>query len=67
LADHVNAGKPALASDPGHIAVIRPNQSNVPSVADLRIAQAGAHNLNDIRLGDAGLGSTFDPRYFIHD
>jgi hypothetical protein len=67
LVEHVNAGKPALASDPGHIAVIRPNQSNVSSVADLRIAQAGAHNLNDIRLGDAGLGSTFDPRYFIHD
>jgi len=67
LVEHVNAGKPALASDPGHVAVIRPNQSNVSSVADLRIAQAGARNLNDVRLGDAGLNSTFKPRYFIHD
>lgn len=68
LLEHVNAGKPALATDPGHIAVIRPNQgNNVLSVKDIRIAQAGAQNVNDIRLGDAGLGTTFNPRYFVHD
>jgi uncharacterized protein YukE len=65
LQDHVNAGKPALAADEGHVAVIRPGQQ-ANSVADLRIAQAGARNLNNVRLGDAGLGSAFKPRYFIH-
>ncbi len=66
LQEQVNAGRPAFAVDPGHIAVIRPGQK-AASVADLHIAQAGAHNLNDVRLGDAGLGSAFKPRYFIHD
>lgn len=66
LQEHVNAGKPAFAMDEGHIAVIRPGQ-DATSVGDLRIAQAGAHNQNDVRLGDAGLGSTFKPRFFIHD
>lgn len=66
LKEHVNAGKPALASDPGHVAVIRPGQHG-DSVADLRIAQAGGMNINDVRLGNAGLGSSFRPRYFIHE
>lgn len=66
LKEHVNAGKPALASDPGHVAVIRPGQQG-DSVADLRIAQAGGMNINDVRLGNAGLGSSFRPRYFIHE
>ena len=67
LIEHVNAGKPALASDAGHIAVIRPDQSASASVADLHIAQAGGHNLNDVRLGDAGLETKFKPVYFIHE
>ena len=59
--------EPALASDPDHVAIIRPNQTNVQSVSDLQIAQAGARNLNDVRLGDAGLGTRFNPRYFVHE
>jgi len=65
LQEHVNAGKPALAADEGHVAVIRPGQ-RANSVADLRIAQAGARNLNNVRLGDAGLGRVFRPRFFIN-
>lgn len=67
LVNHVKAGKPVLAADSGHVAIIRPNQAAVHAVADLHIAQAGAHNLNDVRLGDAGLGTRFNPRYFVHD
>ncbi len=66
LQDHVNAGRPAMAVDPGHIAVIRPGQQ-AGTPADLRIAQAGAHNLDDVPLGDVGLGSAFNPKFFIHD
>lgn len=66
LQEHVNAGRPAVAVDPGHIAVVRPEQ-NATTLADLRVAQAGAQNANDIRLGDVGLHRTFRPRFFIHD
>lgn len=67
LIAHVDAGRPALVSDPGHVAVIRPEQTDVQVAADLTIAQAGLNSLNQGRLGDAGLGSRFNPRYFIHD
>jgi uncharacterized protein YukE len=66
LKQHVNAGKPALAADPGHVVVVRPGQT-AENVGDIRIAQAGARNINDIRLRDAGLGGPFRPRYYIHD
>jgi hypothetical protein len=64
LIDHVNAGKPALVSDAGHIAVIRPNQSNIVSWEDLIIAQAGASNF----LSGALEGHFFGiPQFFIHE
>ena len=71
LQEHLESGKPAVASDPGHIAVIRPNglpdQLTIQNFGELHIAQAGARNLNDVRLGDAGLGTVFHPHFFIHD
>lgn len=71
LRNHLRAGKPALASDPGHIAVLRPDQLpdqlNIANLGDIRIAQAGAYNYNDIALGDAGYGEDFQPDFFIHD
>lgn len=65
LIAHVNAGKPAVASSTGHIAVVRPGQANVTNWKDLREAQAGARNfLNDtIR---SGFGSE-TPRFFVRD
>jgi hypothetical protein len=60
---HVNAGKPALAVTTSHVAVIRPNQSNVSGWGQLRIAQAGASGriTNDTNL-------YFQPAFFvIHD
>ncbi|MGQ9601023.1 MAG: hypothetical protein ACUVWZ_16645 [Anaerolineae bacterium] len=71
LQEHLKAGKPAVASDPGHIAVIRPNglpdQLTQQNIGELHIAQAGKRNLNDVHLKDAGLNKTFQPEYFIHD
>lgn len=71
LRNHLRAGKPALASDPEHIAVLRPDQLpdqlNITNLGDIRIAQAGAHNYNDIALGDGGYGAEFQPDFFIHD
>ena len=66
LLAHVNAGKPAIAADAGHVVVIRPGQS--PSrVNDLRVAQAGASNRFDMSITESGYGSSFKPRFFIHD
>jgi hypothetical protein len=57
-----------VASDPGHIAVLRPDQpAQIRSPAYLRIAQAGARNANDISLGEAGYGRVFKPEFFIHE
>jgi|GEM_PF-1188050 len=66
LQEHVNIGRPAMAVAPGHIAVVRPNPQ-AETMADLHVAQAGKYNLNDVRLGDAGLGASFNPRFFVHD
>lgn len=50
LLDHVRGGRPALASDPGHIALLRPEQTlselNDGNLGQLVIAQAGARNYN---------------------
>jgi hypothetical protein len=71
LRNHLRAGKPALASDPGHIAVLRPDQLpgqlTIANLGDIRIAQAGAYNYNDIALQDAGYGTAFQPDFYIHD
>lgn len=68
LITHVNAGKPALAADAGHVAVIRPGQStSITRVHDLLIAQAGATNTNSGRLGALGYGTSFRPVFFIRD
>jgi hypothetical protein len=64
LVDHVNAGKPALASDANHIAVVRPNQMNPQSWKDLLIAQAGLENTLNDALGINFLGT---PQFFIHE
>ena len=64
LVEHVNAGKPALASDANHIAVIRPNQMNPQSWKDLLIAQAGLENTLKEPLGNNTIGT---PQFFIHE
>ncbi len=61
---HVNAGKPALVSDSGHIAVIRPDQPALQSWQDLIIAQAGAANF---LFGPLKGHFTGTPQFFIHD
>lgn len=71
LHDYLKAGKPAVASDAGHIAVIRPDNLpehlEVNNLKDLHIAQAGGYNYNDIALGDAGYGQAFKPDFYIHE
>lgn len=64
LVQHVNTGKPALVSDAGHIAVIRPNQPAVTRWEDLIIAQAGASNFLSGALEEHFFGT---PQFFIHD
>ena len=48
--EYLLAGKPVLASDPGHIAVVRPDnlppQLDASNLADVHIAQAGKYNFN---------------------
>ena len=63
LVNHVNAGKPALAADAGHVAVIRPGQPAITQVGELHIAQAGANNKNDLSLKEL----SFTPDFYIHD
>ena len=64
LVEHVNAGKPALASNSNHIAVIRPNQMNPQSWKELLIAQAGLENTLKDNLGINFIGT---PQFFIHE
>lgn len=64
LIAHVNTGKPALVSDSGHIAVVRPDQPALQNWQNLIIAQAGASNfLHGVLKGH------FDgtPQFFIHN
>lgn len=68
LIAHVAAGKPALASHPDHVAVIRPDQPGnlaTGNAGGLHVAQAGAINSNDILIktvfGNRNVG------IFIHD
>jgi len=71
LQDHLAAGKPVLASDDGHIAVVRPNGVPTPlttrGLGNLHVAQAGLFNRNDATLGSLGYGKAFNPTFFIHD
>jgi len=71
LLEHLKSGKPAVASDPGHIAVIRsdglPGSLDAGNLSDLHIAQAGGDNKNDILLGKAGYGTLFNPNIYIHE
>jgi len=64
LIAHVNAGKPALVSDSGHIAVIRPDQPALQSWQESIIAQAGASNFLHGPLKGHFIGT---PQFFIHD
>lgn len=66
LRNHVAAGRPALASNSGHISVIRPDQAGVTWWSSLLTAQAGALNFLRDRLS-VGFGSSPQPRFFIHD
>lgn len=68
LVAHVAAGKPALASHPDHIAVIRPDQPGGLAAGDtggLHIAQAGAYNSNDTLIKSAFGNRTVG--IYIHD
>ena len=68
LMDHLAAGKPALASHPDHIAVLRPDQPSRLAAGDtnkLHIAQAGAFNSNDTLVGTAFANRTVG--IYIHD
>lgn len=71
MREYLQVGKPVLASDPGHIAVVRPDnlpaQLNANNLGDLHIAQAGAYNTNDIALTQAGYNTRFIPTFFIHN
>ncbi len=74
LLQHLREGKPALAVDNGHVAVLRPDSLpdnlTTANITDLHIAQAGGinggNNSNDIQLKKAGYGSAFNPDFFIH-
>ena len=66
LISHLRDGKPALASNTGHIAVLRPSQDGVTRWQDLRIAQAGARNFLNDRL-EVGFGVGSRPQFFIRD
>lgn len=69
--EHLAQGKPALASDEGHIAVLRPdnlpNQLTKKNLGEIHIAQAGKFNTNDIMLSKAGYLNSFNPEFFIND
>jgi len=68
LMAHVAAGKPALASHPEHIAVIRPDQPDgldVGNVGGLNIAQAGAYNSNGTLVQTAFANRVVD--IYIHE
>ena len=71
LLSHVRAGKPALASDSGHIAVIRPDQDiwtlTPANVDQLLTAQAGARNFSRGTLSYGWGGDISSVRIFIHD
>jgi hypothetical protein len=64
LVAHVQGGKPALVSDSGHIAVIRPEQSGVTNWQGLTIAQAGLSNLLSGALKGHFSGT---PQFFVHE
>jgi hypothetical protein len=70
LLDHLRSGKPAIASRPDHIAVLRtdnlPEFLNDTNVLDLFVAQAGDVNRNKIKIREVfrGPGSL---RIFIHE
>ncbi len=64
LIAHVNAGKPAIVSDPEHVAVMRPGQAPVQDWRDLVIAQAGSKNFLIVPLRDRFDGT---PQFFIHN
>lgn len=71
LAEHLRGGRPAVAADSGHIAVLRPEgvpeALTVANLDELRIAQAGAVRMNDVVLNGAGYGTLFCPFFYIHD
>jgi hypothetical protein len=70
LLAHVRAGKPALAARSDHIAVIRPDQFmeslGPDQIGELRVAQAGTKNSNNLSLAD-GFGSVDGVQIYIHD
>lgn len=81
LLQNLREGRPAVAIDSGHIAVLRPDglpdTLNTSNIGDLYIAQAGGsngeHNLNKVQLKNAGYmvkrkdGSIiFAAEFYIH-
>ena len=71
LLDQLKDGKPTLAVDLNHIAVVRPDHLptilTLENLGDLRVAQAGAFNYNDRALRDVGYGDKFKPVFFVHE
>ena len=71
LRDHLASGKPALASDPGHIAVLRPDglpaQITPANLGGLHVAQAGATLSENVPMSSVGYGTGFNPTIFIHE
>ncbi|MBN1921597.1 MAG: hypothetical protein JW892_10150 [Anaerolineae bacterium] len=65
LEDHLNRGKMAIVVNEGHVAVVSPGQQ-ISNFDDIRIAQAGATNSNDLTLAQ-GFGKTTSPKIFIID
>jgi hypothetical protein len=69
LLQHVQSGKPAVAVNSGHIAVLRPDalMTNLTSATtgDLAVAQAGGTNKNRMTLKE-GFGGV-NVEIFIHD
>lgn len=64
LIQHVYSGKPALVSDSGHIAVVRPEQKDITNWQDLIIAQAGAANFLVGTIKNHFFGT---PQFFIKE
>ena len=71
LRNHLASGKPALASDPGHIAVLRPDglpaQITQANLGGLHVAQAGATLSENVPMSSVGYGTGFNPTIFIHE
>ncbi|MBI9043546.1 MAG: hypothetical protein JEZ06_03620 [Anaerolineaceae bacterium] len=67
---HLQSGKPAIAVNKGHIAVVRPDhlpeRLTSANLMELHVAQAGAKNYNDVALNEGVFGPNVVPEFYIH-